>query len=90
MYVYVGASGNNGGYNGGGTKSSYSGGGGGSGYVYTASTASNYPSGCLLNSNYYLTEASIIAGNSSMPSTNVGTQETGHAGNGYSRITNLN
>ena len=32
--------------------------GGGSGYVYTSSTASNYPSGCLLNSNYYLTNAS--------------------------------
>lgn len=31
--------------------------GGGSGYVYTSSTASNYPSGCLLNSNYYLTNA---------------------------------
>lgn len=32
--------------------------GGGSGYVYTADTASNYPSGCTLNSSYYLTEAS--------------------------------
>lgn len=31
--------------------------GGGSGYVYTSSTASNYPSGCLLNSNYYLINA---------------------------------
>ena len=28
------------------------GGGGGSGYVYTSSTASNYPSGCLFNSSY--------------------------------------
>lgn len=37
--------------------------GGGSGYVYTASTASNYPSGCLLNSNYYLLEASTNNGN---------------------------
>lgn len=32
--------------------------GGGSGYVYTADTASNYPSGCTLNSSYYLTDAS--------------------------------
>ena len=31
------------------------GGGGGSGYTYTSSNASNYPSGCLLNSKYYLT-----------------------------------
>lgn len=37
--------------------------GGGSGYVYTANTASNYPSGCLLNSNYYLYEASTSNGN---------------------------
>lgn len=36
--------------------------GGGSGYVYTSSTASNYPSGCLLNSNYYLTNASTAIG----------------------------
>lgn len=32
--------------------------GGGSGYVYTSSTALNYPSGCLLNSVHYLTDAS--------------------------------
>lgn len=32
--------------------------GGGSGYVYTADTATNYPDGCLLNSNYYLLNAS--------------------------------
>lgn len=62
------------------------GGGGGSGYVYTSSTASNYPSGCLLNSNYYLTSAGTIDGNTSMPSTSGGT-ETGHQGNGYARIT---
>lgn len=37
--------------------------GGGSGYVYTSSTASNYPSGCLLNNNYYLSNASTTAGN---------------------------
>ena len=62
---------------------------GGSGYVYTSTTASNYPSGCLLNSSYYLTNASTIAGNSSFPSISGGT-ETGHAENGYARITNLN
>lgn len=62
------------------------GGGGGSGYVYTSSTASNYPSGCLLTSALYLTEAKTIAGNTSMPSTS-GSIETGHQGNGYVRIT---
>lgn len=65
------------------------GGGGGSGYVYTSSTASNYPSGCLLNSSYYLSNASTTAGNASMPATSSGT-ETGHSGNGYARITNMN
>ena len=64
------------------------GGGGGSGYIYTSSTASNYPSGCLLNSSYYLTNAQTIAGNTSFPSPNGGT-ETGHEGNGYARITVL-
>lgn len=62
------------------------GGGGGSGYVYTSSTASNYPSGCLLNSAYYLADAQTIAGNASMPST-TGSTETGHQGDGYVRIT---
>ncbi len=63
------------------------GGGGGSGYVYTSSTASYYPAGCMLNSSYYLTNAQTIAGNTSFPSTITGTNETGHSGNGYARIT---
>ena len=62
--------------------------GGGSGYVYTSETATDYPSGCLLNSIYYLTEAQTIAGNTSFPSPKGGT-ETGHEGNGYARITVL-
>lgn len=62
------------------------GGGGGSGYVYTSSTAANYPSGCLLNSNYYMTSASTHAGNTSFESTSGGT-ETGHSGNGYAKVT---
>ena len=62
------------------------GGGGGSGYVYTSSTAKNYPSGCLLNSSYYLTDAQTIAGNNSFCSP-TGSSETGHSGNGYCRIT---
>lgn len=61
-------------------------GGGGSGYVYTSSTAKNYPSGCLLNSSYYLTDAQTIAGNTSFTSP-TGSSETGHSGNGYCRIT---
>lgn len=86
-----GGSGGGGWYGGGGCYPDSSGdddkgGGGGSGYVYTASTASNYPSGCLLNSAYYLTEAQTIAGNASMPST-TGFTETGHQGDGHVRIT---
>lgn len=62
------------------------GGGGGSGYVYTSTTASNYPSGCLLNSTYYLTDASTTIGTSSFTDYD-GTTVTGHSGNGAVRIT---
>ena len=61
--------------------------GGGSGYVYTSSTASNYPSGCKLNSTHYLTSAENHAGNTSFTSITDGINETGHSGNGYVRIT---
>ena len=64
-------------------------GGGGSGYVYTSSTAKNYPNGCLLNSTHYLTNAQTIAGNTSFTSP-TGSAETGHTGSGFCRITNLN
>lgn len=64
-------------------------GGGGSGYVYTSSTAKNYPNGCLLNSTHYLTNAQTIAGNTSFTSPTV-SAETGHTGSGFCRITNLN
>ena len=78
-YKY-GASGGGGGFYGGGAGTSYSDStnydkysGGGSGYVYTSSTASSYPSGCLLNSTYYLTIAS--------------TTEAINTGNGKATIT---
>jgi hypothetical protein len=61
---------------------------GGSGYVYTSGTAGNYPSGCLLNSSHYLSDAQTIAGDASMPSVS-GSTETGHSGDGYIRITRL-
>lgn len=70
----------------GGQISSYFAGGGGSGYIYTASTASNYPSGCLLNSSHYLSSAQTKAGNESFKSPS-GTNETGHNDKGYARIT---
>ena len=86
-----GGAGGGGWYGGGGSYPDTSadddrGGGGGSGYVYTSSTASNYPSGCLLNSSYYLTNAQTVAGNTAFTSP-TGTSETGHTGNGYIRIT---
>ena len=96
LYTFSGHGGAGGGgwYGGGGAYPDSSGdddrgGGGGSGYVYTSSTASNYPSGCLLNSSYYLTNAQTIAGNAPFPSTTSGSTETGHEGNGYARITVL-
>ena len=81
--TYYGSGGGGGWYGGGGAIGV---GGGGSGYIYTSSTASNYPSGCLLNSSYYLTNAQTIAGNISFTSP-TGTSEIGHTGNGYIRIT---
>ena len=69
----------------GGSSENYAG-GGGSGYVYTSSTASNYPSGVKLTSSYYLTDAATVGGNTSFTGTS-GTSETGHSGNGYARIT---
>ena len=92
-YYKYGSGGGGGGWYGGGACSNYSDStnyrtynGGGSGYVYTSSTASNYPSGCLLNSTYYLTDAKTVAGNTSITSP-TGSSETGHTGNGYVRIT---
>ena len=87
---YAGAGGG-GWYGGGGSYPDTSGdddrgGGGGSGYVYTSSTASSYPSGCLLNSSYYLTNAITVTGNTVFTSP-TGASETGHTGNGYVRIT---
>ena len=87
---YAGAGGG-GWYGGGGSYPDTSGdddrgGGGGSGYVYTSSTASSYPSGCLLNSSYYLTNAITVTGNTAFTSP-TGASETGHTGNGYVRIT---
>lgn len=57
---------------------------GGSGYVLTSS--SSKPSGYALGSQYYLTNASTKAGNTSFSAPGGGT-ETGHSGNGYARIT---
>ena len=91
-YKY-GSGGGGGGWYGGGASSSYSDStnyqsynGGGSGYVYTAGTASNCPSGCLLNSNYYLTDAATYGGNTSFTDFN-GSTVTGRSGNGAVKIT---
>lgn len=83
-----GGSGGGGGWYGGGGAGYTGGSSGGSGYVYTSATASNYPSGCLLNSTYYLSNAQTIAGNKSFPSP-TGSTETGHSGNGHVKITKL-
>ena len=90
-----------GGWYGGGTTSSTSsgsdseGGGGGSGWIYTADSFSTWQTGnptdannWLLNSSYYLTSASTIAGNQSFLDPD-GTTVTGHSGNGYARITKV-
>ena len=62
------------------------GGGGGSGYVLTSSTASQAPSSYVLGSEYYLTNAATVSGNSSFTSPS-GSTETGHSGDGHIKIT---
>ena len=59
--------------------------GGGSGYVYTSSTAPNYPSGNLLNSNYYLSDTIMYDGNTTFENKD-GKLEKGHSGDGFVRI----
>ena len=87
---YYGCGGGGGGWYGGGTGYyRYSGGGGGSGYVYTETSSTDYPVGCLVDSRYYLSEASTTQGTSSITEPD-GTTATGHSGNGYCRITILN
>lgn len=86
---YAGAGGG-GWYGGGGSYPDSSGdddrgGGGGSGFVWTGKNA---PSGYLLGSAYYLTNASTKAGNTSFTAPG-GAAETGHSGDGYARITCL-
>ena len=89
----------NGGYGGGGGGGWYGGGGsgvdgssdddrgggGGSGFVWTSANSSIVPNEYMLSSNHYLTEAYTKAGNAKFPSTSGGT-ETGHAGNGFVKI----
>ena len=83
-----GGGGGGGWYGGWAAGGSGAGGSGGSGYVYSESTASYYPSGCLLNGSYYLSDAETIDGNQVFAS--IGEEnETGHSGNGYARITYL-
>lgn len=62
------------------------GGGGGSSYVYTSSTASNYPSGCLLNSDYYLKNTTIIDGTEEFFSPNGVDIEQGRKNTGFITI----
>lgn len=70
----------------GGGSARRAGGGGGSGYVYNSSNSVNYPSGCLLNSDYYLSNTSLLGAGGLWNSPD-GATESGHSGNGYVRIT---
>lgn len=85
---YAGAGGG-GWYGGGGSYPDGSGdddrgGGGGSGYILTSS--SSKPSNYLLGSEYYLTDAAMVAGNASFKDYS-GSTVTGHSGHGACRIT---
>jgi hypothetical protein len=90
-YRYCGAGGGGGLYGGGGGEKSDSvmlyavRSGGGSGFVNTAESAGNRPSGYT---GLQLDSGETLAGNKSFPSTNGGT-EVGHSGHGYARLTRL-
>lgn len=64
------------------------GGGGGSGYIYYSDTAPDYPAGCTLNSDYYLTDTHLVDGGSNIIDYD-GSSVTGHSGDGAVRITCL-
>ena len=91
--------GGGGGWYGGGSGN---GGGGGSGYIYNGSSESSYPSGKLVNSNYYLEDAIMYSYNNHCYSSNATATKTtctsnigahtanaANTGNGYARITYL-
>lgn len=94
--AYYSSGGGGGGWYGGGAGANYNGasyeyntgGGGGSGYVYTAATLNYYPEGCLLDSTYYMLDATLYGGNRNFVSP-FGYAEKGHRGNGYVKITYL-
>jgi hypothetical protein len=88
-----------GGWYGGGAGSNLSGGGGvgagGSGWVYTAASFATWQAGnpedaaqWQLNSGFYLSSVQTIAGDLAFPAPGGGV-ETGHAGNGYAKITKV-
>lgn len=81
----AGSGGGGGWYGGGASDRYYCGGGGGSGFVWTGLNA---PDGYLLTEEHFLTETQNIAGDTEFAAPD-GTEETGHSGDGYVRITAL-
>lgn len=77
-------------YGGGGGGAGGPAGGGGSGFVLTAPTSVNVPSGYILGSQYYLSDAQTISGNSSMPTYDKTSTIVGNSGNGHAKITYIN
>lgn len=63
------------------------GGGGGSNFILTEENQQYCPEDYLLDSKYFLESPLIISGENSMPSPTSSTQEKGHSGDGYIKIT---
>lgn len=90
-----GGGGGGGGWYGGG-GGIIAGGGGGSSWIFTEETFATWQTGnpidaaeYLLDSKYYLSEATTINGNSLMPNHDGTSTMTGNTGNGYAKITFL-
>jgi hypothetical protein len=60
--------------------------GGGSGFIWNASSVSNVPSGYIPDTKYYLSDATTIAGNASMPTYDGTSTMTGNNAAGYAKI----
>jgi uncharacterized protein (TIGR02145 family) len=90
--IQSGGAGGGGWFGGGGSSGDYSGyddaagGAGGSGYVFTTSSNKTGYGANIPNIQYYLSNTSLVAGNTSFAAPGGG-NETGHSGDGYVRIT---
>jgi len=82
-------SGGGGWYGGAAGSTNGTGSGGGSGFVLNKTTASNTPTGYLVDFKFYLEDSETIAGNQTIPNHSGNSYMVGNSGDGYAKITLL-